>query len=177
MRWARRGRGWARFGWLGDRSRRDDGDLGTTFALTIGGWRSGDGNCSIVLADSAFFVVKGQWLIQNRPPSMATQFAWLHSVNVIHWAAPGGGGRPHRREEPAKIFSSFDYAREKRGLHAACSILGALASSHSYPPWVFLGAQVRARARLRVGRCGQCGYDRRGIADSLPCPECGQGDG
>jgi len=81
---------------LGDRSRRDDGDLGT-LSLSLWWWRSGDGNCSIVLADSAFFVVKGQWLIQNRPAEYATQFAWLHSVNVIH-----GRRRRGRASTPAR---------------------------------------------------------------------------
>jgi hypothetical protein len=27
--------------------------------------------------------------------------------------------------------------------------------------------------RLRRGRCSSCGYDRRGIESSSPCPECG----
>ncbi len=30
-----------------------------------------------------------------------------------------------------------------------------------------------ARRRARVGHCPNCGYDRRGIAPDVPCPECG----
>lgn len=33
-------------------------------------------------------------------------------------------------------------------------------------------AYMRRRWRRRGGRCGRCGYDRRGL-DGAPCPECG----
>lgn len=32
---------------------------------------------------------------------------------------------------------------------------------------------VRSSQRRRRGCCAQCGYDRRGLAGSRPCPECG----
>ncbi|MFM9958667.1 MAG: hypothetical protein ACKVZJ_11365 [Phycisphaerales bacterium] len=35
--------------------------------------------------------------------------------------------------------------------------------------------RLRAARRNRAGRCPACGYDRRGLADGTPCPECGQG--
>lgn len=31
----------------------------------------------------------------------------------------------------------------------------------------------RRRALLMPGVCGSCGYDRTGIPDGAPCPECG----
>jgi hypothetical protein len=34
-----------------------------------------------------------------------------------------------------------------------------------------------ARRRARSGKCPKCGYDRRGLPPSSPCPECGSGPG
>ena len=31
----------------------------------------------------------------------------------------------------------------------------------------------RVRARIRRGECGRCRYQRQGLPDSAPCPECG----
>jgi hypothetical protein len=39
---------------------------------------------------------------------------------------------------------------------------------------VMLGwREVRDNRRVRAGRCRSCGYDRRGLAEDAPCPECG----
>ena len=32
---------------------------------------------------------------------------------------------------------------------------------------------IRSLWRRRVGRCAACGYDRRGLAADVKCPECG----
>jgi hypothetical protein len=32
---------------------------------------------------------------------------------------------------------------------------------------------LRTRARTRAGLCPTCAYDRRGLSESTPCPECG----
>jgi hypothetical protein len=36
--------------------------------------------------------------------------------------------------------------------------------------------KLRQRARKTAGRCGFCGYDRRGLAPQCQCPECGKGE-
>ena len=36
------------------------------------------------------------------------------------------------------------------------------------------GRRGLEQARARRGLCAACGYDRRSISVSLPCPECGQ---
>ena len=38
-------------------------------------------------------------------------------------------------------------------------------------PWAWRAQ--RSALRRRFGHCPKCAYDRRGIAPSLPCPECG----
>jgi hypothetical protein len=42
--------------------------------------------------------------------------------------------------------------------------------------WVLLRAPrwVRGQQRRRLGRCAKCAYDRRGLSDTAPCPECGE---
>jgi hypothetical protein len=42
-------------------------------------------------------------------------------------------------------------------------------------PWVMWRGFVLVRSRRRIarGRCGQCGYDRRGMDAGSACPECG----
>ncbi len=37
----------------------------------------------------------------------------------------------------------------------------------------FLFARIKAVRRRRRGLCARCGYDRKGLADGTPCPECG----
>lgn len=34
-------------------------------------------------------------------------------------------------------------------------------------------ANVRRTRRTRRGQCVSCGYERRGLAEEAPCPECG----
>jgi hypothetical protein len=64
------------------------------------------------------------------------------------------------------------------------SDLGVTTSMHAVPLWpavaILLGAAAaswipaaRRMIRRRAGRCAECGYDRRGLADDSKCPECG----
>lgn len=41
----------------------------------------------------------------------------------------------------------------------------------AFPPIVF--SAVRTRRRRKRGGCLSCGYDRRGLPQDAPCPECG----
>ena len=49
-------------------------------------------------------------------------------------------------------------------------IVAALAGT---PCGIGMAAAARARRRRRLGRCVACGYDRRGLAPVVACPECG----
>lgn len=42
------------------------------------------------------------------------------------------------------------------------------------PAWFLARKDLRARSRVRAGRCPSCGYDRRGLVGDVVCPECGR---
>lgn len=42
------------------------------------------------------------------------------------------------------------------------------------PFWIRLARAVRSMRRMAHGKCVACGYDRRGLAPTASCPECGQ---
>jgi hypothetical protein len=56
-------------------------------------------------------------------------------------------------------------------------VLAPLIGCLALGPGLLLGALLCLHPRLRrevvAGQCVSCGYDRRGIAPEVPCPECG----
>lgn len=92
--------------------------------------------------------------------------------------APNPGARPPLRMQtgwhlaPARRFTWWPWSWRVRGVTAVSVPLWIPAAALTVPAaWLFW---LDHRARQQPGLCGRCGYERAGLADSAPCPECGR---
>lgn len=107
--------------------------------------------------EHAIFITEGGVWLMRRPDVKRFEHYFSTPEPKWHWWPPAG------------------YTRGIRNSHALDIRLWV-------PPLACLvgagGLQVlaarRRRARERAGVCARCGYDRRSIDASLPCPECGE---
>jgi hypothetical protein len=53
------------------------------------------------------------------------------------------------------------------------AVFWACAIQYVFPAIRRAGTRWIARARMRRKTCPKCGYDRRGLGEDSPCPECG----
>ena len=68
--------------------------------------------------------------------------------------------------------SLFSYYKLPTGVSVALCVLMLIA----YPVGLNW-SDMRVAIRRRRGRCSSCGYDRRGLAEGVTCPECGTATG
>lgn len=98
-------------------------------------------------------------LIVREYLSHALASSWrLELVRLIEM----GGGR-HAET------STITGVRRKLLLSLCVSVPGGLCAIGVYSVYTGRGR----RRRLALGNCEKCGYDRSGISESAPCPECG----
>lgn len=73
-------------------------------------------------------------------------------------------------------YRGLDGSAVRWGVDASFGVVRVVA----IPLWPFFtvaasGAFVLPRIGKKSGSCSSCGYDRNGLHDPVPCPECGMG--
>lgn len=86
------------------------------------------------------------------------EFSWSRGQRQEWWDSSG------------QFMYSGEYAIRLRHLWFAWFVL-ACACAALVLHWVF--GKSQRRQRLAGGRCLACDYDRSGLPDDIPCPECG----
>jgi hypothetical protein len=104
----------------------------------------------------------GAWMLQKN----------IDSASVNHWTllrrASAMKWKPlYEPRHDSTLLGGFNPTRVwfSLPLWAPISLLGLVGAA----PW---GIVIR-RQRAKLGLCRSCGYDRRGLAEDAPCPECG----
>lgn len=132
----------------------------------------------IVLA----YAANGRWRYKRNGARSITEI--VHGVVHLHW-------NPRRTDssllwngwslwpvEPQRrwIYRPWAYDRGTNGIGGWRFLLFPFWPA-ALPPLLIATAlglrRRRSRLRLRAGACTNCGYDLRGLAPGLPCPECG----
>lgn len=154
--------------------------------------RANDEQIEAIVTDGSSISKSGFWT-----PWYVTSTKWLR---IIRTSAPGAVvyATPQERQEiydKLRVLDPQRFTDDRReedlsGVRTTVSIswLGVLNDLLVLIAFVALGFSsvglawrfrqhlqyTKEQRRTKRGRCRSCGYDRRGLAISLPCPECGE---